>query len=391
MPPVFEGIKVLDLCRSYPPAFGAMFLADFGADVIRIDRPDFKMPLPLPCSADELAAHFAADRNKRSLALNLKSAEGREVFYRLAKTADVILENSRPGTMDKLGIGYAKIKEMNPRIIYCSVSGYGKDGPYNMKPGHDINYLAISGALSMFGEKGGPPIAPSNLVADMAGAGLYPLTGILMALFGREKTGQGQFVDISYTDAVFSLMTFEVAMYHLTGMLPKRGETLRTGLEPSMTSYQTKDGKWFSIACIEFFLWKNFCEAIGREDLLPHQYPQTEEKRQEIFKILRELFLTKTRDEWWQWAQDKDIAATPVLELDEALEDPQINHRQMVMEVEHPTVGKVKQTGFAVKLSETPAEFKRFSPKIGEHTVEILKTLGYDDGAIAKLKENSVV
>ena len=388
---IMKGMKVIDLCRSYPPAFAAMFMADFGAEVIRVDRPGYELPFPIPCTPDEMSAYYALDRNKKSLTVNLKMEEGRELFYRLTKEADVILENSRPGTMDRLGIGYERIKSMNPKIVYCSVSGYGKDGPYSMKPGHDVNYLSIAGTLAMIGEKGRPPVMPGNLVADMAGAGLYPLIGILFALLNREKTGEGQFIDISYTDAVFSLMSFETAMLLMTGIKPRRGETLRTGSEPCMGVYETKDGKWFSIALVESFLWNNFCRATDREDLLPHQWPMTEERRQENFKILRELFKTKTRDEWWAWTQDKDIAGTPVLDLEESFEDPQIKARDMLMELEHPTVGKVRQPGFPLKLSESPAEFNAFSPKTGEHTTEIMKSLGYDEEEIERLRGMSAV
>ena len=391
MTEALEKIKVIDLCRSYPPAFASMFLADFGAEVIRLDSPGFSFPVPMKGGPESFSAYYALDRNKKSISLNLKSSQGREIFFKLAVQADVIIENSKPGTMEKLGIAYPTIDKLNPGIIYCSVSGYGQEGPYKMLPGHDSNYLGITGALNMIGDKEGPPVPPSNIIADMAGAGMYSLSAILIALIARGKTGKGQFIDISYTDAVFSLLTYETAMYFLTGIAPRRGETFMTGSEPYYASYKTKDGKYFNIGCVEPRLWENLCKALELDQFIPYQHPQDEKKREEIFSSFRKKFLTKTRDEWWEWSKDKDIAAAPVLDLEEAFSDPQIVDRKMIMDLDHPSLGKVKQVGFPLKLSNTPGKFKTFGPISGQHTVPILKELGYNDEEIDSLRKTGVV
>jgi crotonobetainyl-CoA:carnitine CoA-transferase CaiB-like acyl-CoA transferase len=386
-----KGLKVIDLCRSYPPGLAAMFLADFGADVIKIDTPGFLPPVPFEEDPERFAAHYALDRNKRSLSIKLKSNEGLAIFFKLAKGADIIIENSTPGTMEELGIDYGTIKTMNPKIVYCSVSGYGQTGPYRSLPGHDSNYLSISGALGLIGEKGGPPITPSNLVADMSGGAMHSLAAILIALLSREKSGKGQYIDISYTDAVLSLLTFEASIYFLTRIVPKRGETWRTGSEPFYSSYKTKDGKYINVACIERRLWEDLCRALGCGQFIPFEWAKDDKKREEIFSFFIKTFLTKTRDEWWEWAKDKRIALTPVLDLNEALNDSQLRHREMILELEHVNHGRIKQTGFPLKLSESPAAFRRFSPRPGEHTLEILKELGYDDQQIGHFKTAGVI
>jgi crotonobetainyl-CoA:carnitine CoA-transferase CaiB-like acyl-CoA transferase len=387
-----ENLKVIDLCRSYPPAFASAVLADFGAQVIRIDVPGFVFPIPMEGDPERFTAYYFLDRNKKSLSLNLKAEQGLEIFYKLVERADVIIENSKPGTMDGLGIGYETIKEKNSRIIYCSVSGYGQDGPYSRLPGHDSNYLGIAGALSLLGEKGRPPIIPSNIIADMAGSAMHSLAAVLIALLARERTGKGQFVDIAYTDGVFSLLAGQASFYFLAGGMPtRRGEHVMTGSEPFLATYQTKDGHYFNIACVEPWLWGNLCRALDCEQFIPHQWAQDQEKKDEIFSFLQKIFLTKTRDEWWEWAKDKDIAAAPVLYLEEAFEDPQIRHREMMVEREHPTLGEVKQLGSPFKLSDTPPRHRRFSPAHGEHTNEILEELGYEKKEIERLIEDGIV
>jgi crotonobetainyl-CoA:carnitine CoA-transferase CaiB-like acyl-CoA transferase len=386
-----KNLKVIDLCRSYPPAMAAMVLSDFGGEVLKIDPPGFVFPMPNKGDPETFSAYYFIDRNKRSLSLNLKTGEGLKVFYKLASQADVIIENSKPGTMESLGIGYSTIKDMNPRIIYCSVSGYGQSGPYSRLPGHDSNYLSIAGALSLIGERDRPPVNPSNIIADMASAAMHSLIGILLALLARMNTGTGQYVDISYTDGVFSLLAMQSAFYFLTGELPRRGRHVLTGSEPFVYNYQTKDDGYFSIACIEPWLWENLCQALGCKEFIPHQWTNDQNKKEEIFAFFRKIFLTKTRDEWWEWSKNKNIAAAPVLNLDEAFGDPQIVHRGMMFEREHPILGPVKQVGSPFKLSETPPQFTRFSPMPGEHTEEVLRELGYNEQEIDELREKGVI
>ena len=386
-----DGIKVLDLCRGYPPAFAAMHMGDFGADVIKVDPVGYVLALPMEAAAQTMSAYTFIDRNKRSIKLNLKSEQGKEVIYKLIKKMDVLVENSRPGTMEKLGIGYDTLKEINPRLVFCAVSGYGQTGPYRDIVGHDANFMAISGALSLIGPKDGPPCWPSNMVADFAGAGLHPLIGILIALQARERTGKGQLVDIAYLDSVFSLISFDATMYMVSGEKRRRGLTPQTGGEPHCSTYLTKDNEYITIQFIETPFWKNFCEAIGRPDLIARQWPKDDADRQEMFKIMRELFLTKTRDEWWEWAKQRQVFFGPVLYIEEAMDDPQLRSRQMIMEKEHPVLGKINQLGNPLKLSDTPAQFKTYCPMPGEHTDEILGEMGYSVDQIQKLRETKAV
>jgi crotonobetainyl-CoA:carnitine CoA-transferase CaiB-like acyl-CoA transferase len=386
-----EGIKVLDLCRFYPPAFATMHMADFGADVIKVDPVGYTNALPLNASEEKITAHMYLDRNKRSIKINMRSKEGKEVIYQLVKRMDVLVENSRPGTMEKLGIGWDTLKEINPRLIFCAVSGFGQTGPYRNLVGHDANFMGIGGALSLIGPVDGPPCWPSNIVADGAGAGLYPLIGILIALQARERTGKGQLIDISYLDGVFSLLSFDVFMYLVTGEKRRRGRTPQTGGEPHCTNYLTKDHEYVSIQFIEPPFWKNFCEAVGRPDLIAKQWPRDEAERQEVSQFLKELFLTKTRDEWWEWSKDKQIFLSPVKYLEEAIEDPHLKAREMMLEKEHPTLGRVKQPGNPVKLSETPAQFKKFAPLAGEQTDEILKEMAFTNDQIEELRRLKVI
>lgn len=386
MTEALHGIRVLDLTRTFPPAFSAMFLADFGAEVIKVDPVDSVSPYSfLGMDPEKWNAHCTMDRNKKSIQLNFRTEAGRQVFYKLIKKSDVLIENSRPGTMQRLGADYDVVKEMNPRLIYCSVSGYGQDGPYRDMPGHDMNYCAIAGALSLIGERNRTPVLASNLIGDQAGAGLYPTIGILVALLARERTGAGQFIDAAYTDGVVSLLTFEAALYFCTGRVPKRGETHTTGGVPGGAVYETKDGKYVSLGCMEPRFWSNLCQALGLEQFIPHQWDS--EKREAIFSAFRKVFLGRTRDEWFQSAKDNDFCLTPVYDLDEAFSDPQIIHRQMLLELQHPKLGKVRQTGMPLKLSQTPAQFKTFPPNPGEHTNDVLQDLGYTRDEIEAMRK----
>ncbi len=386
-----EGIKVLDLCRGYPPAFATMHMGDFGADVIKVDPVGYVLALPMEAAAQTLSAYTFIDRNKRSIKINMKSPEGRDVIYKLVRNVDVLVENSRPGTMEKMGIGWGTLKDINPRLIFCAVSGYGQTGPYRDIVGHDANFMGISGALSMIGPKDGPPCLPSNMVADFSGAGLHPLIGILIALQARERTGKGQLVDVAYLDTVFSLISFDVTMHMFDGKKRRRGATPQTGSEPISSVYLTRDNEYVTAQFIETPFWKNFCEAVGRPDFVAKQWPQTEEDRQEVRTFLVDLFKTKTRDEWWEWAKGKNVFLGPVYYLEEAMEDPQIKAREMIMDKQHPVLGKIKQLGNPIKLSETPAQFKKYSPLPGEHTEEILKELAFTAEQIGKLKKDKAV
>jgi crotonobetainyl-CoA:carnitine CoA-transferase CaiB-like acyl-CoA transferase len=251
-------------------------------------------------------------------------------------------------------------------------------------PGHDPCYLGIAGALSMIGPKNGTPCNPGNYLGDMGGAALHGLVGILIALLAREKTGQGQFIDISYTDAVISMMEYDILSYLFTGKVPRRGETFMTGLTAWSNIYRCKDGEYFVLACGEFQFWENLCRAIGREDLIPiHDAPPQGQERG--IRELTRIFLTRNRDEWWELLKDRDTCVAPVLNIDEALDDPQVKHRQMVLEMKHPSLGMLKQIGFPVKLSKTPAQVRNLGKVAGSDTRTILEELGYSREEIGRL------
>jgi crotonobetainyl-CoA:carnitine CoA-transferase CaiB-like acyl-CoA transferase len=297
-----------------------------------------------------------------------------------------------------LDIGYETIGKINPRLVYCSITAYGQDGPYRGLPAHDVNCISIAGALNLIGDMNGKPVIPLNLLADFGGAGMSAVIGILSALIAREKMGKGQHVDISLTDSVISLLTFEAGDYFQHGVLLKRGEHIVGGAYPYYNVYETSDGKYITIGCMEPWLWENLCRAIGREDFIPfhleadHRLHKPDGKKwDEISSSLKQLFLTKTRDEWFEFLSQKDIPVGKVYSMDEAFSDPQVVYRKMVVELEHSTEGRVKQVGIAIKLSETPGRVRSLSPILGEHTEEILTTLGYNKQKINELFKDGVI
>ena len=398
-----EGVKVLDLSMLVPGAFCTMLLGDLGADVLKIEAPgvnefrDSSRTLPKE-EQRKAAAYYALDRNKKSIVVNLKSEAGREVFYRLSRRADVIVEGFRPGVVERLKIDYETISKLNPGIIYCSLSGYGHDGPYHTFPGHDINYIAMAGVLGLIGSGEGPPVIPLNLVADFAGAALYGALGISVALVARNKTGRGQYVDVAYMDGAISLMTWFNCGYFFDGSVLKRGESWLHGAYPYYGVYETKDGKYISIGCLEPHFWENLCRLLSKEGYVPygfaleHTFHKPEgEKWDEVHSSLKQVFLTRTRDEWFELLIRNDVPAGKVHTPDEVFSDPQVLHRQMVIEVQHPTLGKIKQVGVAPKLCGTPGKVRSLSPLPGEDTDEVLRGLGYQQDEISDLCREGAV
>jgi len=395
-----EGIKVLDLTWQGPGPFCTMILGDLGADIIKVGPPAGAEARQTARSGGwRQIAHDAVNRNKRSVLLNLKSEAGRKVFQQLAEDADVIVEGFRPGVAKRLGIDYETISRINPRIVYCSITGYGQDGPYSDLPGHDINYISFAGALNLIGEANRPPVVPLNIVADYGAGGKDAVIGITGALLARNKTGRGQYIDISLTDSVISLMTETVLdNYFATGTSIKRGEHDLGGAYPYYAIYQTGDGKFITIGCLEPWLWANLCRAIGKEEFIPFSVirdrrPKSadDQKTREVRDYLKQLFLTKTQDEWFEFFRTKDVPVGKVYSLDEVFADPQVQHRWMVTELEHPIEGKVRQVGIAIKLSDTPGKVRSFSPLPGQHTDEILIGLGYSKDTIQEWRQEGVV
>ena len=397
-----EGIKVLDFCRNAPGMFCTMILADLGADVLMVERPmtgdraEYERVVSGITGPDEERRHAsynALQRNKRSIALNLKETAAQEIFYRLAEDADVVVEGFRPGVMDRLGAGYQKVKEVNPRVVYCSVSGYGQDGPYANMSGHDINYISFAGALSMIGHsEEEKPAIPLNLLADYAGGGLCGAVAVMAALLARSTTGRGQYLDIAMTEGVLYMMAAAVSSFFQQGSVPKPGLNRLNGGATYYNVYRTKDSKYLTIAAIEPWFWANLCRALGREDLVASQDAQGGH-RQEIFDFLEETFKTRTRDEWFELLKDQNISVGKVYSLDEALADPHMVHRGMVVEVEAPDLpeGKVSQVGIPIRLSDTPGRVRHVGSVTGQHTGEVLRALGYTREQVKDLQQREVV
>ena len=390
MTAALEGMRILDMAWLGPGPFCSTILGDLGAEVIKIyeARPE-RRGGPVTLIFSDLP-DFPGWRNCKTMGLDLKAEEGRGIFYDLARTADVVVEGFRPGVMKRLGLDYDTIKEINPRIVYASLTGYWQDGPYRDVVGHDINYLSIGGLLGMTGLPGGPPVIPGTVLADFAAGGMSAAVGILAALTARGRTGKGQYVDVSLTDAVVELTSLQIIPYIILGIVPKRGETMLTGEWPWYNVYETKDGKYISIAALEPWFYANLCQLIGREDFLEHQYA-TGEKREEIFRSFRETFLTKDRDEWVEILRRKDTCVAPVYSIDEVVTDPQLIARGMITEVDHPTLGRIKQVGSMLKLSESPFQVRNWSQRFGQHTEEILTGLGYSKEDIDRLRETEVI
>ena len=396
-----EGIKVLDFCRNAPGMFATTVLADLGADVLMIERPMDetraayeKLVAGIDGEDDERrhAAFNALQRNKRSLALNLKRFEAQKIFQKLAETADVVVEGFRPGVMGRLGAGYEKVRSINPRAVYCSVSGYGQDGPYSQMAGHDINYISFAGALGLIGPQNGRPAIPLNLIADYAGGGLCGAVGILAALMAREKTGKGQYVDIAMSEGVLYMLSGLVSDLLSRGILAERGGNRLNGGAPYYNVYRTKDDKYFSIAAIEPWFWENLCRSVGLEDLLPYQ-DATGHKKAEVEQALTDTFSAKTRDEWFETLKDANISVGKVYSLEEALDDPHAQQRGMVLEIESSAIpeGKVRQVATSIHLSETPGQVRHLGSVTGQHTANVLEELGFDAAAVADLKQRQVV
>jgi alpha-methylacyl-CoA racemase len=396
-PSALEGIKVLELARVAPAELPGMMLADMGADVLKIETPSDEYA---DDDAKRKAAFAYVNRNKRSIALNLKAPEGQAVLKKLTAGADVIVEGFRPGVMKRLGADYETLAAVNPRLVYCSLSGFGQTGPYRDMPAHDLNYLAIAGALGLIGEAERPPAIPLNLVADYAGASMHGLAGVLLALFARERTGKGQHVDVSYLDTTISLLAATPGLWDFfrSGRWPARGVGALAGSYPYYTTYETSDGKLLSIGCTEPWLWQNFCRAIGREDLAKAALHSGDfqnaaddaavSAKREVAAIIR----TKTRDDWFAFLKDKDVCVGPVYDPPETFADPQVKAREMIVEIDDPRLAApVKQAGIALKLSDTPGSIRRLGPRPCEHTDEVLRAAGYDAAELARLRDAGAI
>jgi crotonobetainyl-CoA:carnitine CoA-transferase CaiB-like acyl-CoA transferase len=385
-----DGIRVLDMAWVGPGPFCATILGDLGAEIIKVHEPDPERRGGLVKYALPDSPEFPGFRNCKTIGLNLKENEGRAVFHELARTADVVVESHRPGVVKRLGVDYETLKEINPAIVYASMSGYGQDGPYRDAAGHDINYISIGGLLGMTGASGGPPVVPGTLVADLAAGGMAAAIGILAALMARVKTGTGQYVDVAITDGIVEMMSMWINPYLAHGVEYQRGQSMFTGQYPWYNVYETSDGKYVSVGAFEPWFYANLCSALGREDFAEHQFADGE-KRDEIYGHFRDTFLTRTRDEWVAILGPRDVCVAPVYSIPELISDPQLIARGMIRDMPHPVLGSVRQVGSMFKLSDSPVEARNWSSRFGQHTDEILHGLGYDSDRIDRLRRSGAV
>lgn len=393
---ILEGIRILDLSRMLPGPYGSMLLGDLGAEVIRVENPreiDMARAAP-PLIGGVGSMYLMINRNKKSITLDLKKERGRDVFMDLAKTADVIFEQFRPGVVQRLGLGYEDVKAVKPDIIYCSLSGFGQDGPYRDRVGHDLNYLSVAGFVGMNRRKNEAPVLPGFAVADLTG-GIFAAFSIIAALYDRERTGQGRYIDVSICDVVVSLASnlFGEVMEETEDVDGSRGGKPWSALAregPFYGVYETKDGGYISLGAIEHKFWINICMALGHPELVDKQFVLGEEAK-EVSSLLGEIFKTKTREEWEEELDGQYVPFAAVNSIREMAEDPQVKAREMIGTLHHPEAGEIKQIKSPVKFGEDAEVLRTPPPRTGEHTEAILKELGYGDNLILGLRDNGVI
>jgi alpha-methylacyl-CoA racemase len=386
-----EGIRVLDLSRLLPGPYCSMMLGDLGAEIIKVEEPSRGDPTRYspPLVRGQSAVFAQVNRNKKSIAIDLKNPEGRDIFLRLAASADLVLEQFRPGVVDRLGIGYRAVSEVNPRIVYCSLSGFGQDGPHQNRSGHDLNYLALAGVLGLTTDERGTPVIPGIQVADLAG-GMIAGFAMLAALFARSRTGRGQYVDVSMFDVMLSMLPIPAAHQFAGRALDVADKYALSGAYPFYSVYETSDAGFMTLGALEPKFWTNFCRAVGREDLASRQYDEGD-RRDNLFEEVRAIFKSRTRDEWVKLMRDADCCCEPVLSLGEAFQHPQTRAREMIRESRGAGASITDQLGFAYRLSETPPRESRPAPALGEHTAELLASVGISEDQRRRLIEAGVV
>ena len=391
-----EGVKVADLSRLLPGGFCSLLLADFGAEVLKVEDTGMgdyvRWATPKYQGVEDSAASalfLALNRNKSSIRIDLKSDGGREVFLRLVREHDVVLESFRPGVLDRLGVGYERLREENPGLVYCAITGYGQDGPLRDRSGHDMNYLGLIGLLGLTGEEGGPPVQAAGQIADIGGGAQMAAIGILTALRERDRSGEGQFVDVSMADGALSWLAMVAARFFAEERSPRRGELELAGRLVCYRPYACADG-WVTLVALEPKFWAAWCRGVGREDLIEKQFePPGSPTHVEV----QGIFMERSREQWSAFAAEHDCCLEPVLDLDEALASDLVRERDMVTELDQPGAQRpVRLLGAPIKLSRTPADTNRKpGPALGEQTDAVLRALGYDEAQVAALKQAGAV
>lgn len=377
-----EGIRILDLTHMLPGPFCTMLLADMGAEVIKVENPQggdsFRTRVPL--KKNEGTAFLMLNRNKKSVVVDLKAQRGRDFFMKLAATADIVFEQYKPGTAKKLGIDYESVKAHNPAVIYCSLTGYGQEGPYAAMPGHDINYLSLAGVLDTIGSADSAPSLPGIQIADLGGGAQWSLIALLLALRQRDKTGAGCYLDISMTRCLIPWMSLYLSQYAADGTVPKRGTTKAGGHYACYRIYETSDGRFVSMGAAEPKFWARFCELIERPDLIADQYAEGE-RRQQIIDAVADTFASKPQQYWCDLLFNENVCFTPVRSFDEVMDDAGLVGDGLVSTYDHPAEGEVLNLGFPIEMGvdiET-----RPAPGYGADTAACLKEVGVSDEDIA--------
>jgi crotonobetainyl-CoA:carnitine CoA-transferase CaiB-like acyl-CoA transferase len=387
--PALDDVRVLDLTRLLPGPFCTMLLADFGADVIKVEDTTGgdSMRWMAPLVGEYSAMFHPVNRNKRSITLDLKNPLGHEAFLRLVDSADVVVESFRPGVMDRLGVGFDALHARNPRIVLCSISGYGQDGPYRDRPGHDLDYAAIAGVLLLGGTVDAAPAMPGLQVGDLGGGALHAALAIMVALHHSARTGEGQHCDIAMVDGLISWASVHASQLFATGATPEPGNGMLTGRYPCYRIYACADG-FLAVGALEPKFWHAFVSAIGVPDLAAYGFADGAEGARVVADV-QAVLLTRTRAQWQEALAGLDVCAEPVLSLHETFEHPQVLSRGMRLEAGdgRPTA----QTGFPIRLSASPATFHRGAPGYGEHTDQVLSEAGYDTSTIASLRTAGVI
>lgn len=391
-----EGIRVLDLTRALAGPFCTLMLGDYGADVIKIEIPgagDDTRHWGPPFVGEESAYFLSINRNKRSLTLNFKEPEAIDVFLKLAKDADVIVENFTPGVMARFGLDYKTVKEVNPKIVYCSISGFGQTGPYQSRPAYDQIMQGISGIMSLTGEPDGEPQKVGIAVTDI-GAGMWSSFAIMSAIFHRDQKGEGQHIDISMMDAQVAWLTYQAATYFANEEPPKRLGAAHPTLVPYQ-AFMCQDGKYINVAVGSERIWQRFCEGMNMPEMKDSpEYATNGDRvnhRAKIVPYLQEIFLKRPVNDWVKDLQEVNVPCGPINDLADVFSDPQLLHREMFVEMAHPTLGSIKQTGLPIKFSLTPGGLDRHPPLLGEHNGELLKELGYSESDIERLANQEVI
>lgn len=398
-----EGIRIVDLTRALAGPYCTMMLGDLGADVVKVERPcrgddsrGWGPPFvgePYGPYPGESAYFIGANRNKRSITVNLKRSEGQEIVRRLASASDALVENFRTGVLDKMGLGYADMHTLNPRLVYCSISGYGRTGPYAERPGYDFIIQAEGGLMGIIGPEEGPPYRVGVPIVDIT-SGMFAATAILAALRARDQTGQGQLVDISLLDTVVALLTNVASNYLVGGMEPRRLGNAHPNITP-YEAFRARD-RWFALAAANQRQWATLCDVINRPDLKndPRFTTNVERvaNRQALLEALNETLATRDADEWLADLREAGLPCGPINAVPDVFDHPQAQARGLALEVEHPTAGPVRLTGFPYKLSQTQAEVRQPPPLLGQHTEQVLmEVLGYSTEDVAALRKREII